>query len=53
MVVIGNKRNKKAHNHLSQKKRQQWNVREKLMVMHYLENNRGNTSGKFLIHKLT
>ena len=39
MVVIGNKRNKKARNRLPQKKRRQWNVREKLMVVHYLENN--------------
>ncbi|CAG8593176.1 8258_t:CDS:1, partial [Diversispora eburnea] len=45
MVVIGNKRNKKAHNQLPQKKCQQWNVREKLMVLHYLENNGRNKCG--------
>ncbi|GES73570.1 pogo transposable element with KRAB domain isoform X2 [Rhizophagus clarus] len=42
MVVIGNKRNKKACNRLSQKKRRQWNVREKLMIVHYFENNNRN-----------
>ena len=50
MVVIGNKRNKKARNRLPQKKRRQWNVREKLMVIHYFENNKRNvceTSKKF------
>ena len=45
MVVIGNKRNKKARNRLPQKKRRQWNVREKLMVVHYLENNGRNKRG--------
>ena len=45
MVVIGNKRNKKARNRLPQKKRRQWNVREKLMIVHYLENNGGNKRG--------
>src|SRR6266542_2533583 len=50
MVVIDNKRNKKARNRLPQKKRRQWNVREKLMVIHYFENNKRNvhrTSKKF------
>src|SRR4051812_32711837 len=45
MVVIGNKRNKKTRNHLSQKKRRQWNVREKLMIVHYFENNNRNVRG--------
>jgi hypothetical protein len=36
MVV---KRNRKTHNRLPQKKRRQWNVREKLMIVHYFENN--------------
>ncbi|GES86756.1 pogo transposable element with KRAB domain [Rhizophagus clarus] len=45
MVVIGNKRNKKACNHLPQKKRRQWNVREKLMIVHYFENNNRNVRG--------
>ena len=45
MVVIGNKQNKKAQNRLPQKKRRQWNVREKLMVVHFLENNGGNKRG--------
>ena len=45
MVVIGNKKNKKAHNRLPQKKRRQWNVREKLMVIHYLEFNGNNKRG--------
>ena len=45
MVVIGNKRNKKARNRLPQKKRRQWNVREKLMVIHYFENNKRNVRG--------
>lgn len=45
MVLIGNKRNKKTRNRLPQKKRRQWNVREKLMVVHYLENNGGNKRG--------
>lgn len=45
MVVIGNKQNKKARNRLPQKKRRQWNVREKLMVVHFLENNGGNKRG--------
>jgi Brinker-like DNA-binding protein len=51
MVVIGNKRNKKTRNRLPQKKRRQWNVREKLMIVHYFENNgsvRG-TAKKFSI----
>jgi len=49
MVVIGNKRNKKAHNRLPQKKRRQWNVKEKLMVVHYFENSRSvrGTAKKF------
>jgi hypothetical protein len=45
MVVIGKKKNKKAkaRNRLpNKKKRRQWNVREKLMVVHYMENNGGN-----------
>jgi hypothetical protein len=45
MVVIGNKRNKKARNRLPQKKRRQWNVREKLMIVHYFENNNRNVRG--------
>ena len=45
MVVIGNKRNKKARNRLPQKKRRQWSVREKLMVVHYYENNNRNARG--------
>src|SRR6266542_3072444 len=45
MVVIGNKRNKKARNRLPQKKRRQWNVREKLMVIHYFENKKRNVRG--------
>jgi transposase-like protein len=36
MVV---RRNRKTHNRLPQKKRRQWNVREKLMIVHYFENN--------------
>uniref|UniRef100_U9UYM1 HTH CENPB-type domain-containing protein n=1 Tax=Rhizophagus irregularis (strain DAOM 181602 / DAOM 197198 / MUCL 43194) TaxID=747089 RepID=U9UYM1_RHIID len=32
MVVIRNRKNPKARNRLSQKKRRQWNVREKLML---------------------
>jgi transposase-like protein len=39
MVVIGNKKNKKTRKRLPQKKRRQWNVREKLMIVHYFENN--------------
>ena len=42
MVVIGKKSNRKARNRLSQKKRRQWNVREKLMIVHYFENNNRN-----------
>lgn len=45
MVVIGNRKNPKARNRLPQKKRRQWNVREKLMVVHYLENNGGSKRG--------
>ncbi|GBC04796.1 hypothetical protein RclHR1_05880009 [Rhizophagus clarus] len=45
MVVIGNKRNKKARNCLPQKKRRQWNVREKLIIVHYFENNNRNVCG--------
>ena len=45
MVVIGKKQNKRARNHLSQKKRRQWNVREKLMIVHFLENNVNNKRG--------
>src|SRR3954463_15949685 len=45
MVVIGNRKNLKARNRLPQKKRRQWNVREKLMVVHYLENNGGSKRG--------
>jgi hypothetical protein len=45
MVVIGNKRNKKTRNHLLQKKRRQWNVREKLMIIYYFENNNRNVHG--------
>ena len=45
MVVIGNKRNKKTRNRLPQKKRRQWNVREKLMIVHYFENNNRNVRG--------
>ena len=36
MVV---RKNRKTHNRLPQKKRRQWNVREKLMIVHYFENN--------------
>ena len=36
MVV---RRNRKTHNRLPQKKQRQWNIREKLMIMHYFENN--------------
>ena len=36
MVV---RRNRKTHNRLPQKKQRQWNVREKLMIVHYFENN--------------
>ncbi|UZO16390.1 uncharacterized protein OCT59_007779 [Rhizophagus irregularis] len=43
MVVIGNKKNKKTRNRLPQKKRRQWNIREKLMIMHYYENNNRRT----------
>ena len=39
------KSNRKAHNRLSQKKRRQWNVREKLMIVHYFENNNRNVRG--------
>jgi len=42
MVVIGNKQNKKARNRLPQKKRWQWNVRKKLMIVYFLKNNGGN-----------
>ncbi|GET50679.1 plectin-like isoform X1 [Rhizophagus irregularis DAOM 181602=DAOM 197198] len=45
MVVIGNKKNKKTRNRLPQKKRRQWNVREKLMIVHYYENNNRNIRG--------
>ena len=45
MVVISNKQNKKACNRLLQKKRRQWNVRKKLMVIHYFENNKRNVRG--------
>ncbi|GES82929.1 pogo transposable element with KRAB domain isoform X3 [Rhizophagus clarus] len=45
MVVISNKGNKKARNRLPQKKRRQWNVREKLMIVHYFENNNRNVRG--------
>uniref|UniRef100_U9SP68 Uncharacterized protein n=1 Tax=Rhizophagus irregularis (strain DAOM 181602 / DAOM 197198 / MUCL 43194) TaxID=747089 RepID=U9SP68_RHIID len=45
IVVIGNKKNPKACNRLPQKKRRQWNIREKLMVVHYLENNGGSKRG--------
>jgi hypothetical protein len=45
MVVIGKKSNRKAHNHLPQKKRRQWNVREKLMIVHYFKNNNRNVHG--------
>ena len=36
MVV---RKNRKTHNRLPQKKRRQWNVREKLMIVHYFKNN--------------
>ncbi|CAB4430269.1 unnamed protein product [Rhizophagus irregularis] len=45
IVVIGNKKNKKTHNHLPQKKRRQWNVREKLIIVHYYENNNRSIHG--------
>jgi transposase-like protein len=45
MVVIGNKRNKKTRNRLPQKKRRQWNVREKLMIVHYFEKNNRSIRG--------
>ena len=45
MVVIGKKSNRKARNRLSQKKRRQWNVKEKLMIVHYFENNNRNVRG--------
>ena len=42
MVIVGNKQNKKACKHLPQKKQRQWNVREKLIVIYYFENNNRN-----------
>jgi hypothetical protein len=45
MVVIGKKQNKKSRNRLPQKRRRQWNVREKLMVVNFFENNRRNVRG--------
>ncbi len=45
MVIIDNKRNKKARNRLSQKKRRQWNAKEKLMIIYYFENNNRNVHG--------
>jgi hypothetical protein len=45
MVVIGKKKYIKARKRLPQKKRRQWNVREKLMVVNFLENNNGNVRG--------
>ena len=45
MVIIGNKQNKKARNCLPQKKRRQWNAKEKLMVIYYFENNNRNVRG--------
>ena len=45
MVIIGNKRNKRTCNRLPQKKRRQWNVREKLMIIYYFENNDRNVRG--------
>jgi len=44
MVIIGKKQNKKSRNRLPQKRRRQWNVREKLMVVNFFENN-GNVCG--------
>ena len=36
MVVIGNKKNKKVCNRLPNKKKwRQWNVRKKLMIIHF------------------
>jgi len=40
MVVIGKKQNKKSRNRLLQKRRRQWNVREKFIVVNFFENNR-------------
>lgn len=52
MVVVGKRQNIKSRNRLPQKKRRQWNVREKLMVVNYFENNNRNvrrTAKKFNI----
>ena len=52
MVVIGKKQNKKSRNRLPQKRRRQWNIREKLMVVNFFENNNRNvceTARKFNI----
>jgi len=45
MVVIGKKKTKKIRNRLPQKRRRQWNVREKLMVINFYENNNRNVRG--------
>jgi hypothetical protein len=45
MVVIGKKQNIKSRNRLPQKKRRQWNIREKLMVVNFFENNNRNVRG--------
>ena len=47
MVVIGKKRNIKSRNRLPQKKRRQWTVREKLMVVNFFENNNRNVQINF------
>lgn len=45
MVVIGKRRTKKTRNRLPQRRRRQWNVREKLMVVNFFENNNKNVRG--------